>query len=74
MYHRHILTRDKSEMIRKVYMKQTENSCKGDWISLVRNDFSFIEDEINDEWILKTGKDEYYKYIKEQVKNAAFKN
>ena len=56
MYHRHILTRDVSEIIRKVYMKQTENSCKGDWISLVRNYFYFIQGEMNDDWISKTGK------------------
>ena len=28
---------------------------------------------MNDDWISKSGKDEYLKYIKEKVKNAAFK-
>ena len=32
MYHFHIITRDDSETIKKVYMKQKEASVKGDWI------------------------------------------
>ena len=54
-------------------MKHNVNSCKGDWISLIRNDFSFIEVDINEDWISSTGKEEYIKYIKKKVKTAAFK-
>ena len=73
MYHRHILTREDSKMIKKIYKKRKVNSCKGDWISLLRNYFSFIEMDINDDWISSTGKEEYNKYIKQKVKTAAFK-
>jgi hypothetical protein len=53
MYHHHILSRDDCEMIKKVYLKQKENSCKGDWIQLIRKDFSCIEEDINEEYIKK---------------------
>ena len=72
MYHRHILTRDNTEIIKKIYMKQKVNACKGDWIKLIEKDFLFIEEEINEDWISRTGKDEYNSYIKEKVKVAAF--
>ena len=71
MYHRHILTREDSEMIKKIYKKQKVNSCKGDWISLLRNDFSFIKMDINEDWISSTGKEEYNKYMKQKV-NSSF--
>ena len=29
--------------------KKIYDSCKGDWISLVRNDFSFIQEEMIDD-------------------------
>ena len=72
-YFRQILTRDSTEIIKKIYMKQKVNSCKGDWIKLVEKDFSFIEQEIDEDWISRTGRYEYKRYIKEKVKVAAFK-
>ena len=54
-------------------MKQKVNSCKGDQIKLVEKDFSFIEQEIDEDWILRTGRDEQKSYIKEKVKVPAFK-
>ena len=57
----------------KIYKKQKVNSCKGDWISLLRNDFSFIEMDINEDWIASSEKEKYNKYIKQKVKTAAFK-
>ena len=54
-------------------LKQKENSYKGDWILLIRQDFLFIDVDMGDYWIATTGKEEYNKYIKEKVKLAAFK-
>ena len=73
MYHHHILTRDNSEMIKKVYLKQKEIACKGDWIHLIRKDFSLIEEDINEDQIVNTPKDVYKKWVKEKVKTAVFK-
>ena len=32
MYHYHIIIRDEEEIIKKVYIKQEESPCKGDWV------------------------------------------
>ena len=49
MYHHHILTREDSEIIKKIYLKQKENACKGDWIHLIRNDFGFLGEDTQEE-------------------------
>jgi hypothetical protein len=72
MYHFHIITRDDSETIKKVYLKQKEASVKGDWIHLLAQDFEFIQEEQKDDEIVKLGKKEYFRHIKSKVENAAF--
>ena len=74
MYHHHILRRNDCEVIKKVYLKQKENSCKGDWIHLLRKDFAFIEEDICDENIQNTPKDIYKLWVRKKVEKAAFKN
>ena len=64
LYHHHIINRDDGEIIKKVYQKQEESSCKGDWVLLVRKDFEFIGENMNQRFILNTSKEEYNKYIK----------
>ena len=73
MYHHHILSREDSEIIKKIYLKQKENACKGDWINLIKKDFGFLGEDIQDEVITHTPKDIYRKWVKTKVKNAAFK-
>ena len=74
MYHHHILGRDDCEIIKKVYLKQKEKSCKGDWIHLLREDFAFIEEDICDEIIKNTPKDIYKLWVRKKVERAAFSN
>ena len=74
MYHHHIINRDDGEIIKKVYQKQEESSCKGDWVLLVRKDFEFIGENMDQRFILHTSKEDYNKYIKTKVQNAAFKS
>ena len=73
MYHRHILTRNNSETIRKIYEKQKEETTKGDWYQLLKEDFEFVEEELNEEEIVNNSKEEYAKKVKQMVKKAAFK-
>ena len=49
MYLRHLLTRDKNELISKVYFAQLRKSVKNDWVNLVKND---IKEEENTKPIL----------------------
>ena len=53
---KHILTRNENETIKKVYLKQMQTHCKGDWYRTLLEDFDFIKEEKNDEEIVKTNK------------------
>ena len=46
--------------------------CKGDWALLIKKDFEFIGEQINQNFILNTSKKDYSKYIKNKVQSAAF--
>ena len=60
MYHHHIINRDDREIIKKVYLKQEDSPCKGDWILLVRKDFEFIGEEINYSFMKNTSTEDYH--------------
>ena len=51
MYHHHILTRQDSEIIQKVYNKQSECPTKGDWFNILQKDFLTIEEQMDEEAI-----------------------
>ena len=53
LYHHHIINRDEGDLIKKVYIKQEDSPCKGDWVLLVRNDFQFIGEDMNQRLIKK---------------------
>ena len=72
MYHHHLVTRDKTETIYKIYQKQKEDSLKGDWIELLKGDFKFIKQELNEEGISSISKIEYKKRIKLLMNNSVF--
>jgi hypothetical protein len=72
MFHYHIVTRDNSEIIKKVYLKQKESSLKGDWIQLLRKDFEFIKEDFSEDIILKSSKHVYNRYVKQKVQLSAF--
>ena len=42
LYHQHIITRGENETIKKVYYKQKEKPCKGDWCEMIKKDFNVI--------------------------------
>ena len=73
MYHDHILTREDTETIKKIYQKQKEKPCKGDWYQLLKEDLVFIECEMDENAIFSTPKNSYKKKIKDLVIKAAFK-
>ena len=72
MYHHHLVTRPNDELIKKVYLKQKEDSLKGDWFRSLKEDFIFIGEEMNDDLIRSIPKDQYRKLIKQKVQKAAF--
>ena len=46
------MTRENIELIKRIYEKQKEAASKGDWIKIIREDFEFIG-EVLDEDIIK---------------------
>ena len=59
--HHHIINRDNDEVIRNIYQKLEESPCKSDWALLIKKDFEFIGEQINQSFILNTPKEEYSK-------------
>ena len=51
MYHHHLITREASETIQKIYYKQKEETYKGDWYDLLKKDFEFLGEEMLEEKI-----------------------
>ena len=72
MYHHHLLSRGNNETIKKIYWKQKEKSIKGDWLSLLKSDFQFLNIDINEEQITATPKSEYSKNIEKLITKAVF--
>ena len=72
LYHHHIVSRDETETIRKIYNKQKKNSLKGDWFHIIEKDFAFLGIELNEHEIKSTNKCDYKKKIKNLLMKAAF--
>ena len=73
MFHHHILGLDENETLRKVYEKQKNEPTKEDWFQFLKKDFTFIEEDMNEEDIKSYSKEEYKKKVKILVKKAALK-
>ena len=73
MYHHHLINRDDNEIIKKVFMKQQKSPNKGDCVLQIITDFEFIDEQINEDFIRNTSKEEYSKYIKLKVEKATFR-
>ena len=48
MYHHNLLSRGEDKTIYKIYRKQSNDSLKGDWFELLKQDFKFIGVELNE--------------------------
>ena len=57
----------------KIYKAQVENPSTGDMIELLKNDFSIIEEELNETAIANTSTNSFKKFINKKIRLAAFK-
>ena len=73
MYHHHIIAREDTKTIKKIYFKQKEEYVKGDWYQLLKSDFQFIGQDMNEDDIFSTPKSEYKIKMKYLINKAAFK-
>ena len=53
-------------------MTQKECGIKGDWFKTLREDFKFINEEIDDEKVVCYSKGQYKTYISEKSKKCSF--
>jgi hypothetical protein len=67
MYHHHVVNLGDEETVKRIYEKQKQDSFKGDWIRLIKQDFAFMGIEMNEDEIRKTSKEIYRKKIKTLV-------
>ena len=68
MYWWHILSRDESELIRRVYETQKISNNTGDWIRLLENDKRELDIQMEEDEIQGVSKETFKKYIKSKVK------
>ena len=68
MYLWHIISRERSELIRKIYETQKISSNTGDWIRLVENDLKDLKIDIEENEIRCISKEKFKNFIKSKVK------
>ena len=71
-YLQNILKRDKTELVRRVYQAQKENSLKGDFAQLVQEDAKLVNLNMSDDELEKMGGYEYKKLVKVQLGRQLF--
>ena len=67
-----MLSKDESELKKRVYLSQKNNPIKNDWINLLKNDFELIGENLDDSTIKLIKKNKYKIFIKEKIRKAAF--
>ena len=67
MYLWHILSRDKTELIRRVYETQKISSNVGDWVRLVESDKIELDITMSDEEIQGVSKEMFKTFVKKKV-------
>ena len=71
-YLHHILTREKNELISRVFYAQKRKSIKGDWVKYIEEDFSHLDIKLSDSEIMKMKKKKFKSYIKEKIEKVAY--
>ena len=67
MYLWHVLSRDKTELIRRIYNTQTITNYTGDWVRLVTADKLDLDITLSDEEIQGVSKNVFAKFVKKKA-------
>lgn len=67
MYYWHILQRDDSELINRIYRTQKVKRQKSDWINLTEEDKRQLDIQLSDEDIKCVSKDKFRGYLKKRI-------
>jgi hypothetical protein len=74
MYLWHLLSRDESELIRRIYTTQKVSNSVGDWVRLVDADKTELGITLSDMEIQGVSKNVFQKFVKKKVKINMLKN
>ena len=72
MFHYHIFTFNDNETVKKIYLKEKESNLKDDWYRTLKEDYDFIEEESNDEEIMKMSKGDFKKKVYANIEHSEF--
>ena len=72
LYLWHILHRDESELVRKVYEVQKIKMTKGDWFEMIQNEKKKCNITLSDEEIVNTSKFKFKHLVEKKVNTYAF--
>ena len=74
VYFQTLITREDGELTKKVYETQKINPSKGDWIEHLKEDFQFIDENIDEKVAKEMTKLQYKTIIKKKIRQKVFKN
>ena len=74
MYLHHILSREESELIHRIYKTQITSNSPGDWVRLVQSDKLELNITLTDEEIQGVSKNVFRNYVKEKAIMKHLKN
>ena len=74
MYLHHILSREESELIHRIYKTQITSNSRGDWVRLVQSDKLELNITLTDEEIQGVSKNVFRNYVKEKAIMKHLKN
>ena len=66
-----IVNRSEDELTKRVYESQARNPQKGDFVLLVKDDFTLIGEEYDETTVLGTGKDQFSKFVETEIQRYA---
>ena len=73
-YLHNILTKEDSELVKRVYSAQIENPSKGDWCHNVKMDMELISLNMNNCEIISMSKNKFKMHVKKCMTSATFKS
>ena len=73
-YWYHLITREKHELISKVYHAQKRRPIKGDWVTTIEKDLEEIELGFDEEAVRCMSKKQFKRILSKKINSAAFRH
>ena len=73
LYFQTIVTRNDDELVKKIFDAQMADPVKGDWVNMLKEDFQYLGEEINENEAKTTARYEFKKNIKSKVRKRVLR-